>query len=235
MFAREGAKVVIAARTEARGEEAAAAIREEGGQAFFIRTDVSIASEVARLVKLTKDKLGKIDILMNSAGQNMKRVPVETIEESLWDVVYAVDVKGIFLTAKYVVPEMKRIGHGTIINMGSMAGVRPNPYAAAYSSAKGAVDILTKALALELASSNIRVNCIHPGPVDTPLWGRVAASFDVGTIPLGRLTRPEDVAYAALYLASDESAMVTGLGLTVDGGRNIGLKMARPLDGKGDI
>ena len=124
----------------------------------------------------------------------------------------------------FVVNEMKKAGGGVIINIGSMAGVRPRTHFLAYASAKGAVNTLTKALALEIAPNNIRVNCINPGPTDTPLWERVSEDFkkaSISTIPLGRVAKAEDVAYAALYLASDESSMLTGTSIDVDGGRGI--------------
>lgn len=221
LFAREGAKIAVADIDEDSGKETLAMVKADGGESCYIRTDVTLASEVQNLVRAIKDRFGKIDIVLNSAGVNMNRIPVETIGESLWDQVYAIDVKSIFLVAKYVVPEMKKAGGGVIINMGSMAGVRPHMCYSAYSSAKGAVNALTKALAMELAPNHIRVNCINPGPTDTPLWRKVAADFNLSTVPLGHLAKPEDIAYAALFLASEESAMITGMSVNVDGGRGI--------------
>ena len=230
LFAKEGAKVVVAQRTHTTGEEMAAVINSSGGEAIFVCTDVSVASEVEHLVKVTKDKFGKIDILFNNAGIGQKRIAIENIDESLWDQIYAINVKGIFLGAKYVVPEMKKAGGGVIINTGSIAGVRPRMYSVAYSSSKGAVILLTQALALELAPHNIRVNCINPVMTDTPMMRRFRAegtSWEeytkswVSTIPLGRIAKAEEIAYAALYLASDESSMLTGTSINVDGGRGI--------------
>ncbi|GAH80062.1 unnamed protein product, partial [marine sediment metagenome] len=173
LFAKEGAKVAVAQRTNATGEETVAAINSSGGEAIFVPTDVTIASEVEHLVKVTKDRFGKIDILFNNAGTDHKRTAIENIEESLWDQIYATNVKGIFLATKYVVPGMKRAGGGVIINTASISGVRPRVYSSAYSSSKGAVIVLTKALALELAPHNIRVNCINLVATDTPLLRRI--------------------------------------------------------------
>lgn len=229
LFAKERTKVAVADINDAGGEETVATIKADGGEAIFVHTDVSIASEVEHLVNVTKDKFGKIDILFNNAGILPKPIAIENIDESLWDQVYAINVKGIFLAIKYTVPEMKKAGGGVIINTGSISGVRPRPYSAAYSSSKGAVILITKALALELAPHNIRVNCINPVVTDTPLtrlraedtgWEEYKRLME-STIPLGHMARPEDTAYAALYLASDESAMVTGTCLDVDGGRAI--------------
>ena len=224
LFAKEGAKVVVAQRTHTTGEETAAVINSRGGEAIFIHTDVSVASDVEHLVKATKDRFGKIDILFNNAGIDVGDTPVETMEESLWDYIYAVNVKGAFLGAKYVVPEMKRAGGGVIINTASITGVRPRMRKSAYASSKAAVIMLTKALALELAPSNIRVNCINPVWTVTPMTEGASEEHKkarMSTIPLGRAAKPEDIAYAALYLASDESSMVTGASMNVDGGRGI--------------
>jgi len=224
LFAREGAKLVVADIDDAGGEETVATIKAGGGEAIFVHTDVSVASEVKHLVKVTKDKFGKIDILFNNAGTQMKRTAVENIDESLWDRIYAVNVKGVFLMTKYFVPEMKKAGGGVIINTASLFGVRPPKGTAAYSSTKGAVITLSKVLALELAPHNIRVNWISPTTTQTPLIKSLTEEerkAAVNAVPLGRLAEPEDIAYAALYLASDESSMLTGTGISVDGGRGV--------------
>ena len=227
LFAKEGAKVVVAERTRAMGEETAATINSNGGESIFVHTDVSIASEVEKLVKVTMDRFGKIDILYNNAGV-AESVAVDTIDESLWDSIYATNIKGHFLPVKHVVPEMKKAGAGVIINTASFYVFRPGPNYSAYSSSKGAVVTLTKALALELAPHNIRVNCIAPGVVDTPMLQHAMEAIPeeqrgavVSTIPMGRLIKPEEIAYAALYLASDEASIVTGTNLNVDGGSAI--------------
>lgn len=221
LFAREGARLVIADVDEPGGAETVSAIKANGGEAIFVRTDVSKSSEVERLVKAAKEKFSRIDILFNNAGIFMKYTPVEDIDESLWDCIYAVNIKGMFLGIKYVVPEMKKAKGGVIINTASMLGFRPSVQVAPYASSKGAVITLTKGLALELAPHNIRVNCICPMLTDTPMMkdltverkGRIASAT-----PLGRLAKPEDMAHAALYLASDESSMVTGTAIQVNGG-----------------
>ena len=224
LFAKEGAKIVVAQRTQATGEETAAAINSSGGEAIFVRTDVSVASEVEHLVKVTKNTFGKIDVLFNNAGILLRDTPVEDTEEYWWDRIYAVHVKGIFFGAKYVVPEMKKTGGGVIINTSSTAGFRPLKDMPAYASSKGAAITLTKALALDLGPYNIRVNCIIPGITDTPMNadvpGEVIKEF-ISTVPIRRQNSPEDVAYAALYLASDESSTVTGAIMNVDGGVTI--------------
>jgi len=228
LFAKEGARIAVANNINvAGGEETVASIKASGGEAIFVKTDISIASEVENLVKVTKDKYGKIDILLNSAGifGSTKETLVEDTDESLWERVYAVNVKGIFLTTKYVVPEMKKAGGGVIINIASMGGIRPvGPRNAAYLSSKGAVITLTKALAIELAPDNIRVNCINPFMTETRMVKQLPAEVikaAVSTIPLGRIVKPEDIAYAALYLASEESSMLTGASINVDGGHGI--------------
>lgn len=225
MFAKEGARVVVADIVDVNGEETVANIKTSGGDAIFAHTDVSLAAEVENLIKVTINTFGKIDILFNNAGIDHKLTRIEDIDESLWDRIYAVNVRGIFLAVKYAVPHMKKAGGGVIINTASMSGIRPRTNMSAYTSSKGAVITLTKSLAIELAPSNIRVNCINPVGTDTPLLRR---SLDeeglkamISTIPLGRLAKPEDIAYAALYLACDESSMLSGTCINVDGGRGI--------------
>jgi len=225
LFAKEGAKVVVADISDTGGEETVATIRSSGGEAFFIHTDVTVASEVEHLIRVTVDRLGRIDILFNNAGIVQKFSAVEDVAPSVWDDIYAVNVKGVFLGAKYVVPEMKKGGGGVIINTGSIVGLRPPQNLCAYASSKGAVITLTKALALELAPANIRVNCINPTVADTPFlrhtFSKKGLKAAVKFIPIGRLAKPEDVAYAALYLASDESSMLTGTCINLDGGQGI--------------
>lgn len=230
LFAREGAKVVVADIDDDSGEETAVTIKSRGGEAIFVHVDVSIVSEVQNLIKIAINTFGRVDILFNNAGISQKSTEVEDIDEPFWDRIYAVNVKSIFLAAKYAVPEMKKTGHGVIINTGSISGVRPRQFQCAYSSSKGAVNTLTKALALELAPSNIRVNCINPVATDTPMIRNLAPEgvsqqeYDraiVSTIPVGHIAKPEDIAYAALYLASDESSMLTGTSINVSGGREI--------------
>ena len=200
------------------------------GSAFFIHADVSIASEAENLIKVTNDKFGIIDVVLNNASLPHKPTSIENLTESLWDRVYAVNVKSIFFIAKYAVPLMKKNGGGVIINRASMAGVRPRENSSAYSSSKAAAIQLTKSLALDLAQYNIRVNVINPSAVDSPgLLKVIADDADVAeakkvlteSLPLKCMPTPEDVAYAALYLASDEAKMLTGICINVDAGRGI--------------
>lgn len=230
LFAKEGAKVVVADINDAGGEEAVAEIRSSGGEAIFVHTDVSKASDAKNLIKATKDKFGKIDIIFNCAGVPQRPTPVEDLDESLWDHIFSVNVKGIFLINKYAFPVMKEAGTGVVINLASISGLRPRPGSAAYASSKAAVINLTRILALEGAPYKIRVNAINPVAADTPMLpGLLPEGVDmneakkalIDTVPLGRLAKPEDVAYTALYLASDESAMLTGTSIDVDGGRGI--------------
>jgi len=220
LFAKEGAKVVVTDISVDGGEETVATIKKNGGTAEFVKADISIASEAENLAKATQSKFGKIDILVNAAGIFMKETPIEDTDESFWDQIYAINVKGSFLTTKYVVPYMKKAGSGIIINTGSGAANRPLPRFAAYVSSKGAVNTLTRALAKELAPL-IRVNCINPAPTETPMImlipkeGREAIAK---SLPLQRMAKPEDIANAALFLASDESSMLTGSSINVDGG-----------------
>ena len=225
LFAKEGAKVVVVANiNDAGGKETAARINANGGESVFVHADVSQSSEVQNLVKVTVANFGKIDILFNNAGIGFLRTPVENIDETRWDQIYTTNVKSVFLCVKYVVPEMRKTGGGVIINTGSMSAIRPRMHDSPYGSAKSAVNLLTKALALELAP-NIRVNCINPGPILTGKIhegpGMKQFQKDIEELPLKRAGTPEDVAFAVLYLASDESAFLTGAVINVDGGRGI--------------
>ena len=230
LFAKEGAKLVIADINDAGGTETVNTIKSSGGEAIFVHTDVSKATDVENLINKAIDTFGKIDILFNNAGTLHKGTPIEDLDEASWDQVYAVNVKGMFLGVKYAVPKMKKAGGGVIINTCSIGGVRPQPFQADYESSKGAVAMLTKALALELAPSGIRVSYVIPGTTDTnmprtstPPGITQEEDFKRRTakIPLGRIAKPIDIAYAVLYLASDESSMVTGAGIHLDGGRGV--------------
>jgi 3-oxoacyl-[acyl-carrier protein] reductase len=224
LFSKEGATVVVADINEVGSKETVDTIKNSGGKAISVHTNVSIASEVEHLIGLTMNTFGQIDILFNLAGIPVPAVKVEDTDESLWDKAFAVHVKGIFLAAKYSVPYMKKAGGGVIINIASMAAVRVPAKSCAYSSSKGAAITLTKALAIELASSKIRVNCINPTLTDTPfIQGANIETRNriMSTIPLGCIARPEDIANAALFLACDESSMLTGTCMNVDGGTSI--------------
>lgn len=229
LFAGEGAKIAVADIDEKGGEETAELIRQKGGSAIFVRSDVTMAGDVDNMVTTTVDRHGKLDILFCNAGVGTSFLPVEEVAEALWDKVMAINVKGIFLGCKYAIPVMKKQGGGVIVITSSISGVRPRPGLALYSTSKGAAITLTKALAIELAPFKIRVNCINPVVTDTAFLSKTidasqmegAKKAMIATIPLGRMGQPEDMAKAALYLASDDSSLVTGISLDVDGGRGI--------------
>ncbi|MGA2108853.1 MAG: SDR family oxidoreductase [Syntrophorhabdales bacterium] len=229
LFAKEGAKVVVADIDEAGGRQTVDLIAREGGSAVFVKADVTKAGDVERMIKTSVDQFGKLDILFNNAGVGTAFTPLEQVDEALWDRVMAINVKSIFLGCKYAAPVMKAQGGGVIINTASISGVRPRPGLTVYAASKGAVIVFTKAIAIEFAPYKIRVNCINPVVTDTafitktiePSQIEAAKKGMLSTIPLGRLGAPEDMAFAALYLASDEAGLVTGVSLDVDGGRAI--------------
>jgi 3-oxoacyl-[acyl-carrier protein] reductase len=220
-FAEEGAAVMVADIDARRGEAVAAAHPNAG----FIATDVTDGTQVARLVEATLARHGRLDILVNNAGVTHRNMPMLEVPEAAFDRVFAVNVKAIYHAARHVVPEMQRQG-GVIINMASTAGLRPRPGLTWYNASKGAVITMTKSMAVELAPQRIRVNCICPVAGDTPLLPEfmggdtpeLRAKF-VASVPLGRLSKPVDIANATVYLASDEAEFITGVALEVDGGR----------------
>jgi 3-oxoacyl-[acyl-carrier protein] reductase len=228
-FAGEGARIVVADIDDSGGDETVAAIKANGDETVFVHTDVSVASEVENLVKVTMGKYGKIDIFFNNAG-TLEGTRCEAMEEDVWDYLYAVDVKSIFHSVKYAVPEMRKAGGGVIINTASNSVNNPSTGMCCYISAKSAVIALTKVLAVELAPDNIRVNCVSPSLTDTPMLDKIRTERAgdewlnemVSRIPMGnRLIKPEEIAQAALYLASDEASMTSGINLIVDGGSGI--------------
>jgi len=222
LFAREGARIAVADINDTGAEETTSVISANGGEAHFWHADVTKAAEVSDLVTSVVNRFGKIDVVINNAGIPQKLLPVEDTDEALWDEVHDVNLRSVFLVSKYVVPVMKDAGGGVIINMATVNALRPHGFHCAVSSAKSSVIALTKALAVELAPSNIRVNCISPWTIDTPAFRdsltKEQQQVWIGEIPLGRIGKPEDVASAALYLASDEASWVTGVNLPVDGG-----------------
>jgi NAD(P)-dependent dehydrogenase (short-subunit alcohol dehydrogenase family) len=225
-FSRAGASVALADIDAAGLEAVARAIAEAGGEAASFRCDVASDSDCRATVQAVESRLGGIDILVNSAGI-IRRASVVDTAETEWDRVMAVNVKSIFLLGKHAVPVMARGGGGAIINISSGWGLRGGRKAASYCASKGAVVTLTKAMALDHAAQNIRVNCICPGDTDTPMLRREAAQLgdtvegflaEAARRPLGRIGTPEDIAHAALYLAGDAASFVTGSILVVDGG-----------------
>jgi 3-oxoacyl-[acyl-carrier protein] reductase len=227
-FAQEGASVVVAdidAKAAARVVEA---ILASGGRAHAMAVDVAKAADVDRMVEATVEKFGRLDILVNNAGISHVNGPMLAVDEAMFERVYAVNVKSIFLAAHAAVPVFRRQGGGVILNTASTAGLRPRPGLVWYNGSKGAAITITKGMAVELAPEKIRVNCLCPVAGETPLLATFMgadtpekrAQFKA-SIPLGRLSTPLDIANAALYLCSDEAEFITGVALEVDGGRCI--------------
>jgi 3-oxoacyl-[acyl-carrier protein] reductase len=225
-FAREGARVVIADIDEKGAASVAASL---GASAVPVTCDASRKAEVDAMVASTVKAHGGLDILVNNAGVTHRNQSLMTVTEAEFDRIYAVNVKSIYLTTLAAVPEMEKRGGGVIINIASTAGMRPRPGLTWYNGSKGAVIALTKSMAAELAPRNIRVNAINPVIGETGLLEAFMGCPDtpenrarfVATIPLGRMSRPSDIANAALFLADPASEFVTGVALEVDGGRSI--------------
>jgi NAD(P)-dependent dehydrogenase (short-subunit alcohol dehydrogenase family) len=227
VFAREGARVVITARKEAKGNQAAKKIKESTGvDVSFFACDVSREKEVAHLVRKILDAHNKIDIWMNNAGI-LTRKNFEEITEGEWDKIMATNLKGVFFCCKHVIPSMVKNGGGSIVNTSSHVSLVGKSDTPLYSASKGGVTALSRSLAMRYGKNNIRVNCICPGWIVTDMNRETIEKASdpekkyqeiVSKYPLGRLGTPMDVAYAALYFASDESQWVTGVALAVDGG-----------------
>jgi 3-oxoacyl-[acyl-carrier protein] reductase len=223
-FAREGAKVAVVDINAAAAKEVAKAI---GPAAIAVACDVSRKADVDAATAATISAFGTIDILVNNAGAAHRNRPMLEVDEAEFDRVFAVNVKSVFLFAHAVIPLFRKHGRGVIINIGSTAGLRPRPGLSAYNATKGAVHTLTKALAVELAPDRIRVCAIAPVATDTPLLPSFLGSAPgmrekfIATVPLGRLAHVQDMANAALFLASPEAEFVTGNIVEVDGGRCI--------------
>ena len=222
LFASEGAMVAIADVLEEEGRRVAAQIGESGGKAIFLPLDVTSESQWQDAIAATVTEFGKLDILVNNAGiGGHGNVENTTVED--WDLVMDINAKGVFLGTKAAIPEMRKAGGGSIINISSIYGMVGSVTSAAYHASKGAVRIFNKTTAIQYASENIRANSVHPGFVDSPM---TRAHHDkpniheerVAKMPLGRMGLPEDIAAGILYLASDESSFVTGAELVIDGG-----------------
>jgi len=227
-FSAEGAKVAVIDIDATGGERVAAEINARcgGGTALFLRGDVSRNADVEAMVRRTVERFGHLDILVNNAGVSHRNISMLEIDEAMVDRILAVNVKAIWLAALHVVPEFRKRGGGVIINTASTAGLRPRPGLTVYNASKGAAITMTKSMAVEFASDNIRVNALCPVAGETALLPtfmggdtpELRAKFRA-SIPLGRLATARDIANAALYLASDEADFITGVALEVDGGR----------------
>jgi NAD(P)-dependent dehydrogenase (short-subunit alcohol dehydrogenase family) len=222
LFVREGAKVVLGDINEEGGARTAAQIHESGGEALFVRLDVTREQDWIDAIRTTVDEFGKLDILVNNAGTGA-RTTVEETTEVIWDGQMAVHAKGAFLGTKHAIPEMRKIGGGSIVNISSIMGIVGASHAPAYSAAKGAIRLFTKAAAIQYAGEKIRVNSVHPGFVVTPLTQAFFSDPEesasrLATVPAGRFGTADEIASGILFLASDESSYMTGSELVIDGG-----------------
>lgn len=223
LFALEGASVVVAELNEVCGKATAEGIQDAGGEAVFVQTDVSNRHDVCEMVQTAIDTYGHIDVLFNCAGVLLRATLTDTEEEE-WDRVMAVNLKGVYLCSKFVIPHMISQGGGAIVNASSVVGIHGAFEAqAAYCASKAGVTMLTKAMALDYARYGIRANCVCPGPTETAMMCGDRTAEEIlrvaQTFPMGRLARPEEIGAAVLYLASDEASFVNGHALTVDGGQ----------------
>ena len=230
LLAKEGAKVVVTDINKDRGKKVAEEIRSNGGDAIFIKHDVSKEEDWKQVIEQTLQKFGKLNVLVNNAGVLLvKNVESTSLEEWRW--IMSINLDGVFLGTKYGIEAMKKSGGGSIINMSSMAGIIGGPGFETYSASKGGVRIFTKSAALHCAQAgyDIRVNSVHPGWIGTAMAEKVGQLFGEGDVeagrkfldssqPIGHIGEPIDVAYGVLYLASDESKFVTGSELVIDGG-----------------
>ena len=226
LLAEEGAQVAITGRSESRGRKVRAEIEQAGGQAIFVRADVRFADECRRTVEDTVQAFGRLDILVNNAGVLYPNTVLDCTEEE-WDLTVDISLKGTFLMSKYALPIMIAQGSGAIVNIASGWGLVGGNEAAAYCAAKGGVVLLTKAMAIDHSRQGIRVNCVCPGDVDTPMLVQDAKSrgmswdaywAEASDRPMGRVGQPKEIAKAVLFLASDDASFVTGAILAVDGG-----------------
>jgi NAD(P)-dependent dehydrogenase (short-subunit alcohol dehydrogenase family) len=226
LFAQEGAKVALTGRDEARGQDVVEEIDRAGGAAIFIRSDVRFAAECRRAVDGTLKAFGRLDVLFNNAGVFFPNTVLDCTEEE-WDLTVDISLKGTYLMCKFALPTMIAQGSGAIINNASGWGLVGGNEAASYCAAKGGVVLLTKAMAVDHSRQGIRINCVCPGDVETPMLYEDAESrgmtweaylAEAADRPMGRIGRPEEIARAVLFLACDDSSFMTGAALAVDGG-----------------
>jgi NAD(P)-dependent dehydrogenase (short-subunit alcohol dehydrogenase family) len=241
-FGQEGAKVMCADINAEGAEKTARQIADTGGEAASVRANVASEEDVQRMVAETVERWERLDALYNNAGIGFG-MPVTQVPESEWDRLIDINLKGVYLGCKHAIPQMVKQGGGAIINTASDAGLRGFSFLSTYCASKGGVVLLTKSLAVEWAQAGIRVNCVCPGVIRTPIldpmiqqsqatlgisetqmWERMARSH-----PIGRIGEPEEVAAAVLFLASDEASFITGVALPVDGGIEAGPPMAQTL------
>lgn len=231
LFAREGAQVMVSGRRRSELEETVRLIEEDRGHAALVQGDVSRPEDAERMVAETIEAFGGLDVLVNNAGIIVRGASVTSVSIEDWNRVIDIDLSGVFLVSRFALRHMVPAGRGgAIVNVSSVSGLLGDPNAAPYNAAKGGVNLLTKSMALDYAPHRIRVNAVCPGRVATPMpmsrlkpgddWETALAQWG-RNIPLGRVGRPEDVAHAILFLASEEASWITGTTLVVDGGATI--------------
>jgi len=225
-FVAEGAAVLVNDVNDENGERVARSLREKGGKASYLHGDVSKDADTGAMLTEALKQFGRVDIVVNNAGVSHRNQPILEVTEAEFDRVFAINVKSVYWSAKHFVPHFRQQGGGSFINIASTAGVRPRPGLVWYNGSKGALIVISKTLAVELAPDRIRVNCINPVAGETPLLATFMGQDTpemrqkfISTIPLGRFSQPLDIANAALFLASDEAGFITGVCLEVDGGR----------------
>ena len=227
LFAKEGAKIIIADILDEEGKKLEAEIAELGGECLFTRLDVTDSENWKQAVQTAVTRFGKLDILVNNAGIAVWGTNDDTTEE-IWDTVMDVNAKGVFLGTKHVIPEMQKSGGGSIINISSISGLIGQPtIQPVYNASKGAIRLFTKSTAIQYGKDGIRANSIHPGGVDTDMishriQGEESQQRIKETVPLQRIAKPIEIAYGALFLASDESSYMTGSEMVIDGGVTAG-------------
>lgn len=228
-FAKNGYDIVIVDINEEKGTKAVVQIQGLGAEALFCKCDISNKDEVLKAAQATKERFGKVDVLINNAGLEIRGSVLQSAEEE-WVKTYDINLKGIYYMSNAFIPMMLEQGGGAIVNTGSILGYRSVPERAAYSSSKGAIDSLTRSMAFDLAKNHIRVNCVVPGAIDTPLLRgsindspnpqETEAALNSNSV-FNRMGKPEEVANVMYFLASDEASFVTGAAYFVDGGWSI--------------
>jgi NAD(P)-dependent dehydrogenase (short-subunit alcohol dehydrogenase family) len=223
LFAKEGARVIVADLLENEGQQVASAITADGGEALFLRLDVTKEEDWQEVVTTAVSRFGRLDILVNNAGISGTYSP-DLMSTEAWDHIMAINSRGVFLGMKYAIAEMQKTGGGSIVNISSISGIVGQDYThMAYNASKGAVRIMTKSAAVQYAKDGIRVNSVHPGVMPAMLTSKGSAAPEtrrrmLAQVPMGREGRREEVGYAVLFLASDEASYITGTELVVDGG-----------------